>query len=293
MGVGEDFRSFCGNLAVTVARRSCISDRCQMITRRLNLEFWGSDSPTNHSIYAGSYGRGTATGVTSDVDMIFWLPPAIYTKYNSYLGNGQSALLQAFKNALQKTYSTTHIGADGQVVVVAFWDGITFEIVPAFEMLDSSFKYPDTNDGGTWKNTNPRPEIAEINRMDQECNGNLKNLCKMARAWKMEWGVPIGGFLIDTLAYKFIIDYAHRDKSFLYYDLVSRDFFDYLAGQSSSQNVWLSPGSNQHVVRAGLFEYKALQCKNIAIDACGYQGDKYGWTARQLWRKIYGTKYPT
>ncbi|HOP18223.1 MAG TPA: hypothetical protein PLX99_16560 [Gammaproteobacteria bacterium] len=92
--------------------------------------------------------------------------------------------------------SRSQIGADGQVVVVAFTDNVTFEVLPAFENKDDSFTYPDSNNGGSWKVTNPRPEIAEINRMDKECNGNLKNLCKMARAWKKEWNVPISGLLI-------------------------------------------------------------------------------------------------
>ena len=72
MGVAEDFKTLCTNLAI--AKRATISDRYELITRRLNLEFWGTDSRTYHSIQAGSYGRGTATTKTSDVDMVFWLP---------------------------------------------------------------------------------------------------------------------------------------------------------------------------------------------------------------------------
>ncbi|MGI6656728.1 MAG: SMODS domain-containing nucleotidyltransferase [Desulfobulbus sp.] len=289
MGVGEDFGAFCSNLAVT--NRSAISDRYGRITSRFNREFWGIDSKVYHSIYAGSYGRNTATGATSDVDMIFWLPVDYYNRYNSYVGNGQSALLQLFRNALRKTYPTTQIGADGQVVVMSFKGDVTFEVLPAFENTDGSFTHPDSNSGGSWKKTNPRPEIAEINRMDKECNGNLKRLCKMARAWKKEWNVPISGLLIDTLAYYFIRNYQYRGKSFVYYDFMSRDFFEFVAGQDEKQRYWLSPGANQYVWRTGSFEYRALRCKNIAVDACSYQGDKYGWRARQLWRKIYGTNY--
>ena len=290
MGVGEDFKTFCGNLAVT--NRDSISSRYGLITRRFNLEFWNTDSQNSHSIYTGSFGRNTATGKTSDVDMIFWLPVSYYNTYNAYSGNGQSALLQLVRNALQKTYSTTQIGADGQVVVVSFQDGITFETLPAFVNPDDSFTYPDSNSGGSWKTTNPRPEISEINRLDKECNGNLKNLCKMARTWKKKWNVPISGLLIDTLAYYFIRGYEHRNKSYLYYDFMSRDFFEYLETQPRDKQYWLSPGANQYVWRKGIFEYKALRCKNIAVEACEYQGDKYGWTARQKWREIYGTEFP-
>jgi hypothetical protein len=52
MGVGEDFGTFCGNLAVT--NRSSISDRYELITRRFDLKFWNtpvgrSNSPTGQS----------------------------------------------------------------------------------------------------------------------------------------------------------------------------------------------------------------------------------------------------
>src|SRR5438105_6405827 len=87
MGVAEDFRQCCVNLAVT--KRGSISDRYHLITRRFNLEFWSIESSAYHSIYIGSYGRDTATGLTSDVDMIFWLPNSYYHRYNGYSGNGQ------------------------------------------------------------------------------------------------------------------------------------------------------------------------------------------------------------
>jgi len=131
MGVGEDFASLCANLAVPSETRSSISDRYQLITRRLNLEFWNTDSKTTHSLYTGSYGRGTAIGSTSDVDMIFQLAYSDYLRYDAHEGNGQSALLQDVRKAIQKTYATTNVGADGQVVGVPFTDGITFEVLPA------------------------------------------------------------------------------------------------------------------------------------------------------------------
>lgn len=293
MGVGDDFNTLCANLSVPSASRSTIGDRYNLITRRLNLEFWNTDSYTSHSIYTGSYGRGTAIGRTSDVDMIFWLPYADYTRFSAYLGNGQSAMLQEVRTAIKKTYSITDVGADGQVVIVPFTDGITFEVVPAFVNKDDSFTFPDANSGGKWRTTNPRSEIAEINKVDAACNYNLKNLCKMARAWKRVSDVPISGLLIDTLACQFLRTYTYRDKSYLYYDFMSRDFFSFLADQDEKKQYWLSPGAGQYVWRIGNFEYKATRCRNIATEACGYQGDKYGWAARQRWREIFGTDFPS
>jgi hypothetical protein len=290
MGVAEDFKTLCTNLAVT--KRTVISERYELITRRLNIEYWKTDSRTAHSIQSGSYGRGTATGKTSDVDMVFWLPYDDYVRFNNYQGNGQSALLQEIRVAIKKTYSVTNIGGDGQVVIVPFNDGISFDVLPAFLNKDGSFTYPDSNGGGSWRTCNPRPEIAEINRIDGLCNGNLKMLCRIARAWRHECNAQISGHLIDTLAYQFIRDYEYRDKSYTYYDFMSRDFFAFLHGQNKDQNYWLSPGANQWVWRTGAFEYRAGQSRTIASEACNYQGDTYGWTARQKWRQIYGTGFP-
>jgi hypothetical protein len=36
-----------------------VATRRGTITKRLNLDFWGSDSETAHTRYIGSYGRGT------------------------------------------------------------------------------------------------------------------------------------------------------------------------------------------------------------------------------------------
>ena len=57
----------------------------------------------------------------------------------------------------------------------------------------------------------------------------------MMRAWKKKMSVPIGGLLIDTLAYQFIVNWKHRTKSFYYYDWMCRDFFAFMANQDKAQ----------------------------------------------------------
>lgn len=146
MGVGEWFSTFCTNIQLRDG--GTISGRYKRLTKRLNIDFWETESDTSHSLYVGSYGRNTAAEGFSDLDMIFQLPFSDYTKYNNYSGNGQSAMLQAVKKSIEKTYSATSIRADGQVIVVPFDDGITFEIVPAFLNIDDSFTFPDANSRG-------------------------------------------------------------------------------------------------------------------------------------------------
>jgi hypothetical protein len=292
MGLADWFSSFCSNLQIQDG--ATISIRYKAITRRLNTDFWNTTSDSSHSLYVGSYGRNTAIDGFSDLDMVFELPSALYFQYDTYSGNGQSALLQAVRSSMQKTYSTSSVGGDGQVVVVSFQDGITFEVVPVFNNQAGSYTYPDSNNGGSWRATNPRAEIKAIKDRNAICNDNLIPLCRMMRAWKRKWDVPIGGLLIDTLAYQFIENYEYRDKSYLYYDFMCRDFFNWMADQSSEQSYWKAPGSGQYVYGKGLFQYKAKRCYNISLDAIAYETatPKKEWSAKQEWRNIFGTSFP-
>lgn len=291
MSVAIWFETFRDNLQMSTQTVEDISYRYKRITKQLNKDFWDIDSDIYHSLYVGSYGRGTEIH-KSDIDVIFQLPYSVYEKYNGHIGNGQSALLQAVKTSIEKTYKPTYIRADGQVIKLDFTDGINFEIVPAFINKDDSYTFPDSNDGGSWKTTNPKPEIAEMTNKNYLWNRNLKRLCKMARSWKEYWDVPMGGLLIDTLAHNFLSDWQYRDKSYLYYDYMSRDFFKYLSEQDEKQNYWLSPGARQYVWRKGNFEYKAKRCYNISLEAIEKEKD-YPTTAKSKWREIYGTKFPS
>ena len=74
---------------ISIEQRSLVSQRYRRITRAVNSEFWGSSSETAHSLYVGSYGRGTAID-TSDIDILVELPRDEYNKYDALRGNGQS-----------------------------------------------------------------------------------------------------------------------------------------------------------------------------------------------------------
>ncbi len=291
MGVGEDFETFKDNYNITTELISSISSRYKRITRQLNTDFWNTTSETAHSLYVGSYGRDTAAKGISDLDIAYELPNAEYHKYNAHAGNGQSALLQAVKRSMQNTYPTSDTSGDGQVVVISFTDGITFEVLPVFTNSDSeSFTYPNANAGGSWKTCNPRSEITAIERRSVATNRNMKYLGRMMRVWSKHCSVPMSGMLIDTLAYQFIENYANRDKSFLYHDYMARDFLDFLSKQDDKQAFWRAPGSGSHVARTGVFEHKARTAYLCSVEAIEF--DAKEWSRRQKWREVFGSLYP-
>lgn len=194
--------------------RSLISTRYKRITRAVNTEFWYTNSETDHSLYVGSYGRNTAIN-TSDLDIMVILPDGEYERFTSLKGNGPSKLLQAVKNALLSTYPNTSIHGDGQVVVVNFSDGMTFEVLPAFQRTvgygynscqDKIYVYPDSNMGGNWLSTNPKAEQEAIAEKNTSSNGLLVETCKHIRYIRdtKYSSYHLSGILIDAFVYEAI-----------------------------------------------------------------------------------------
>lgn len=284
MTVAEMFEQFLNNLGID--NKEQISDRYGEITCAINQAFRDTDSKTANSLQVGSYGRGTAIKGVSDLDMLYFMPAASWERYKD---GRQSVLLQDVKNAIKDRYSRTEMWGDGQVVVVSFGNQ-EIEVVPVFEQEDGSFIYPNTNNGGSWPTTKPRSEISAILAMDKVKNGNFRHLCRMARAWKNKHGVAMGGLLIDTLAYRFLESTAEYDsKSYLYYDLMARDYFKYLS-ELEDQDYYLAPGSNQRVLVKKKFQKKAKKAYDLCLKAIEAEGQE---GSSRKWKKVFGRPFPT
>lgn len=292
MSVAQYFQQFSIALSIPAGTRTTVAYRTARLTKQLNSDFRDSSSDCANRFYAGSYGRNTAIPSVSDIDLIYVLPYSVYVRFNSYLAGGQSALLQAVKQSIERTYPSSATIADGQIVGIPFQDGITFEIVPAFLNDNGSYTYADSNNGGSWKICRPKHEIDAFSARNGESNRNLVEMGRMARAWRDYNSVPMSGILIDTLACQFMATWPHREMSYLYYDYMTRDFFKFLANQSEAQTYWTAPGSGSYVWRTGKFEYKARQALVRAIEAIAFLEAQSLWSARQKFREIYGPAFP-
>ncbi len=197
-------KKYKGIIPLDVRRR--ISNRYKTITKAINREFWNIDSETQHSFYVGSYGRGTAID-TSDIDLLVELPQVKYEQTDSIKGNGQSRLLQAVKVAIKSSYPTSDVRADGQVVKISFTDGIKFEVLPTFRIVnyysDEKYIYPDSNMGGNWRSTNPKKEQKAMREKNIITNGLLFDTCKhfrIIRDTKFK-SYYLSGIVIDSFVY--------------------------------------------------------------------------------------------
>ncbi|AZE47269.1 hypothetical protein C4K04_1579 [Pseudomonas chlororaphis] len=284
MSIAETFKDFLENIRITNTEQ--ISNRYGEITSCLNKTFRDTDSSSSNNLQVGSYGRKTAIRGISDLDMIYIMPSTRWEEYN--VEGGQSNLLRDAKEAIKARYPRTDIFVDSPVVRVLYTN-FHVEVQPAFEQPDGSFKYPDTRNGGSWKITKPREEISAIIELDDEKNLNLRRLCKMVRAWKNKHGVAMGGLLIDTLAYNFLKSTEEYDtKSYLYYDWMSRDFFQFLANQPEQER-YAALGSGQHVKVKEAFQKSAEKAHELCLKAIEASG-KDNENAR--WQKVYGSSFP-
>ncbi len=284
MSVSEMFSGFIDNLIID--NRETISNRYEEITCALNKEFRDTDSKTANSLQIGSFGRNTGIHGISDLDMLYIMPKS---KWDKYKDSNQYQLLRDTADAILARYPKTDVKPDRLVVTVTYND-FHIEVQPVFEQDDGSFTYPDTKDGGSWKQTKPREEMEAVATLDDAKNANLRRLCKMARAWKNKHGVGMGGLLIDTLAYNFLESTAeYDDKSYSYYDWLSRDFFKHLMELPPDQERYHAPGSRQHVKVKKRFQRKAKRAHELCNEAIAAEKEK---GVNEKWKRVYGRPFP-
>lgn len=283
MSTSDSFKSLLSNLAVD--NHQTIELRYGEITSALNQEFRSTDSKTANCLQVGSYGRWTAIKGVSDLDMLYKMPASAW---DTYKDGGQYKLLSKVCAAIKARYPKTDVRVDG-LVVRALYTDFHIEIQPVFEESDGSFKYPHTANGGSWKTTKPRLEMAATSQVDKQKNGNLRRLCKMTRAWKNRHGVAMGGLLIDTLAHNFLKSTSDYDETaFAYCDEMVRDFFAFLADEPD-KDYYAALGSGQRVKVKKRFQRKAKKAFGLCEDAIASAGQA---NAYKKWRKVFGRAFP-
>ena len=179
-----------------------------------------------------------------DVDLYFTLPVSVYTRFQGYIWNRQSALLQEVKDILAETYPGTDMRGDGQVVVVKF-ESYNVEVVPAFLLKNGRYWICDTNQGGYYKECDPWSELNYINSVDQATNGNLRPLIRMLKVWQADCSVPIESFQLELLAADFISQCPWRLRDYFWFDWIVRDFFAYLYYRANTSVV--VPGTGEQI----------------------------------------------
>lgn len=287
--IAAKFSTLLENLKIDPATQAIVANQFKVVTRQINLDFWGIDSETENSRLVGSYGRDTAIRGINDIDIAVELPAALFLKYEQHPANGPAALLQAVQNSLQKVFPQAQLSGDNRTIVLDYPD-LEFEVLPVFLQEDRSYLYPQATRRGQWRRLKLLAEIEAIAAEDQKYQGKVKHLTKMMRAWKTVNQVPISGLLLETLAMDFLAGWPQNQATLACYGQMTQDFLAFLAEQDLNQKHWLAKGSEQFVYRIGTFEPQAKASFEDARTALTFEKESPGTDspADAYWKKIFG-----
>ena len=289
MNVSDRFHRLLTNLQLTPSQRDDGFTKYKSVVACLNACYWGTSSPTDHARLVGSWGKNSAIRPPRDVDLLFELPWAVYSRFNKRTGNKQTQLLQEVKSLLLKTFPRTDVRGDGQVVCVPF-QSYAVEVVPAFRLLAGDYWICDTKEGGRYKTTDPDAEIHHLDASDRASNGNTRDLIRMMKRWQAFCGVPLKSFWIELLAVEFLLTWEYRGKSTVYYDWMVRDFFGYLLRQAFFV-MWV-PGTIEIVNIGDSWRSRAQTAHGRAVKACEYECNNCKCLAGGEWQKIFDSDIP-
>lgn len=289
IGVTQRFSQFHGNLTLTDIQKTDGDTKHRGVRKCLNSHYHGSTSETDNSFLIGSWGKSTHVRPPRDIDIYFVLPVEAYHRFNNYVGNKQSSLLQEVRTVLGRTYPTTKMRGDGQVVVVEF-DTMSVEVVPAFKLENGRYWICDTNDGGKYKEADPTAEHSHISSTHTANNNNLRPMVRMLKTWQDWCNVPLKSFHLELLAADFIQQSQWRLQGYFYYDWIMRDFFAYLLRKENSY-VFV-PGTFEAINIRNSWKSRCDSAYERALKACDYEHDDLIGLAGEEWQKIFGLQVP-
>lgn len=291
MNVRDRFTQFCANISVTSRHREDAETKHGEVRATLNLAYYSMYSRIANSMLVGSWGKSTRIRPLRDIDVMFVLPPAVYLRFNGRPGNKQSQLLQEVKDVLVASHSTTRMRADGQVVTVGFFDSYAVQVVPAFRQPGGQYWICNTNNGGSYKTADPIAEASHVKKSNASTKGNTRELIRMMKTWQANCSVQLKSFWIELLAVNFLHSWPHREQSKFSYDLMVRDFFEYLKGMAN--RVLYVPGTSESILLGDAWLSRAESAYLLAAKACLHEAAGDGLNAGLEWQKIFGTDIPT
>ncbi|MFD4916612.1 nucleotidyltransferase [Streptomyces virginiae] len=290
MSTASRFDKFLENIKVLPSQQVAALTSANAIARKLHSRYGDTPYSDDSRMIIGSYGKGTAVRPPRDIDVLYFMPYADYSRFDQYRGNGQSALLQEIKRLFQERYpKTKEIGGDGQVVVVDFSTGHTVEVLPGWRATGGGFLVPNTHNGGSWQHVDHNAEIKFVADSDIRSLGNTRNLIMMMKVWQTNCSVPIKSLVLEFRSTSFLSGWEYAKKSTTYYDWMVRDFFGELVGKTNSWHT--IPGTNEKKHYGDAWLSKAQSAHGRAIKACEYEAAGKDLEAAYEWRKIFGSQY--
>jgi hypothetical protein len=277
----EEFSKFANNIRLTPSQKDDAKTKYNGVCKKLHTSYYDTSYDGSTKFLFGSY--KTKTNVrpiteNQDVDVLFKIPKTTYEKFKAYSSNGPSALLQEVKKILSEKYTTTdNIKTWGKVVKITFADKThNVEVLPAFEKEDGTFKIPNSENGGSWENFNPRGQIDRFNSSNTVTDGLTADLTRMIKTWvdnTSTCNYKSYKLLEDVIA--FLNSNFKSGATYSEYSSVVKSFFKYLSNHCSE-------GLKNH----------AKTAFDRAVKAYDFEKEDKPKEASETWRKVFGSEFP-
>ena len=277
----NEFSTFCENIKLTSKQKEDAKTKYDGVCKKLHDSYYDYEYDENTKLLFGSY--KTKTNVRpltedQDVDVLFKIPQETFDKFDNYESNGQSALLQEVKDYLKEKYTTTDkISGWSKVVLVKFSDGChNVEVLPALEQKDGSFLIPNSGNGGSWEEFDPRKQIEEFQTSNGNTDGLTAELSRMLKTWvKSTSSLNYKSHKLVDDVIKFLETEFEDGADYDEYHNVVKNFLDYLKRRCGDD-------LKNHVDTA----------YNRAVKAIEYMDNDKSKEASEEWRKIFGNEFP-
>lgn len=280
----ENFEEFSANIRLTDNQADDAKTKYDGVCKTLHKKYYENEYDGKTKYLFGSY--KTKTNIRpltpmQDVDVLFKIPKETFDKFDDYKGNGQSALLQEIRDVIKKTYTTTEeIKAWGKIVLVKMSDDKhNVEVLPAFENEDGTFTIPNTEDGGSWENFDPRAQVKKFQNSNSEdkTNGLTADLGRMMKAWNRNTSsMQLSSFKLLESVIDFLDSEFTSGADYEEYGDVIKNFFEHLKNNCEDDDI------KSHIKTA----------YNRAVKALEYMDNDKPEKACDEWRKIFGDKFP-
>ena len=276
--VEDFFNSFLSDLHLTPTQREDAKTKYQGVISCLANHFYGRTRQDCDQFLFGSY--KTKTNIRpldngSDVDVLFKISDECYKRYK----DNPSGLLQEIRKALKDKYtSTDQIKAWGKVVLIKFSDGHhNVELLPAFEKTNGTFEIPNTENGGSWENFDPRGQIDAFN--NSKDHNLVREIVQMTKCWVRNTAtMSYKSFKVMEDAIDFVNTYYPNGKGNHNYEEIMLDFLTSLKNKTYLSH--LCPISS-YIDTAHARAVKAIEYRN---------NGKY-IEATQEWQKVFGNMF--
>lgn len=167
-----------------------ISDRRDDIEKKLKSSFEDAQVLAR---YGGSYSRHTNVSGISDVDILVQLGDG------KDVPSSSDTAIKQVADILRERYPNTNITQGKMAVTVTFSDGMEIQVLPSYRVGEGVYRIPDPNSNG-WIQTCPIAFSNRLTQVNQQNNGKLVPLIKLAKSICDNSGVPISSYHLENMA---------------------------------------------------------------------------------------------